>query len=380
MRTASAILPVSLVVLLVALACGGRSVLPSSTDEGGGPGSADPNASGGHAQGGATQGGLPTGGVTQGGHTQGGAAQGGHQQGGATQGGSTQGGATQGGHSPGGTAQGGTAQGGSAAGSPAMGGEGGSPGCNRDIDCDDDNACTQDTCNSGSCKRVKLNVDDGDACTVDTCVPRGGVTHQPVNIDDGNACTIDACVKGQGVSHTPRSCHDGTGCSVDICDPVLGCKLTDATNLARDAKALTSGGGSIPPFTVIELNNGMTEATDCKRFSWIDNDTSASGAYFELDWPSAVTIGSLYVETAPAGGDVCNFAGRNLSSATVEYWNGTSWVTSTSWTSETDDVDITLPSPVTTTKLRLYDVTSTPGNGNSLIYELYVFPSADCIP
>jgi hypothetical protein len=147
------------------------------------------------------------------------------------------------------------------------------------------------------------------------------------------------------------------------------------------AKAIISSGGSQQGYAPTELNNGITEASDCKRFSWIDNASSPQGAFFELDWPSAVSIGALHVETAPAGGDSCNLPGRNLSSATIQYWNGTSWVTATSFSGQTDDIDITLPSPVTTSKLRLFDVTTTPpGNGNSLIYELYVFPSANCGP
>ena len=335
--------------------------------------SAGTRAHGGATRGGAAHGGS-SGGMPQGGFQQGGFPQGGFPQGGFPQGGFPHGGAT------GGVPQGGFPQGGSEAGSPVAGGEGGVAACNVRLDCDDADACTSDSCIQGSCLHLKVNVNDGDPCTTDSCDSALGISHEPSDLDDGDACTIDACSQAQGVSHTPRTCRDANGCSTGACDPVLGCKLFDDVNLALSAKPFNSQGGAVEPFTSAELNNGKNEATDCKRFSWVDNDTTPSGSYFELDWPSAVEIGSIYVETSPAAGDNCNLAGRNLASGTVQYWNGSSWVTSTSWSGKNDDIDLTLPTPVTTTKLRLYDVTCTPGNTNSLIYELYVFGTGDCKP
>ena len=108
-----------------------------------------------------------------------------------------------------------------------------------------------------------------------------------------------------------------------------------------------------------------------------------SGAFYEYDWAQPVTIGSFYVETVNGlnPGPPCgNPAGRNLASGTVQYWNGASWVTSMTWSNEHADLKINLPAPVTTTKLRLFDVTTDPGNGNSLIYEWHVYGGTNCMP
>ena len=64
-------------------------------------------------------------------------------------------------------------------------------------DCNDDNACTLDSCDTtrGVCGHDLLNCDDGDACTTDHCDPVSGCMHV---IDsrspdgDGDAVT-DAC-------------------------------------------------------------------------------------------------------------------------------------------------------------------------------------------
>jgi len=87
--------------------------------------------------------------------------------------------------------------------------------CAIDAHCDDDNACTDDTCDNGTC--VNTNNDsntctDGNDCTADACV--AGVctsTNEPVNTpcDDGLFCTkTDKC--------------DGAGVCVGTGDPCKG--------------------------------------------------------------------------------------------------------------------------------------------------------------
>ena len=84
-----------------------------------------------------------------------------------------------------------------------------------DSHCDDSNACTDDTCNNGTC--VYTNDDtntctDGNDCTADSCL--SGVctsTNEPVNTacDDGLFCTkTDKC--------------DGAGTCVGTGDPCTG--------------------------------------------------------------------------------------------------------------------------------------------------------------
>jgi hypothetical protein len=97
--------------------------------------------------------------------------------------------------------------------------------------CDDGNVCTLgDTCELGQCAGgLEMVCDDGNLCTTDACVPGVGCQFLPnqAGCDDGNACTdADGCDAGwcQG---TPVSCDDNNYCTADSCDAAQGC-LHDA--------------------------------------------------------------------------------------------------------------------------------------------------------
>jgi hypothetical protein len=268
---------------------------------------------------------------------------------------------------------------------------------------DDGNACTDDYCDPvAGPQHYPTNVDDGDVCTLDWCDPAFGVQHQGTDVEDGNACTFDYCDAVQGPSHLPIDCAAPDSCGTAACDPDIGCiivppgcvsgdgccgdgcsAVNDAdccTNLAPLAVGAKSAGG-VGDYGPAQLNNGITGA-DCKQFTWVKNDENpGAGAYFEYDFMQPVTIGSIYVDTVNGlNGDACNPSGRNLKGAIVQYWTGSTWATSTSFDNRHDDFALTLPNPVTTTKLRLFDVTADDGNGNTLIYEWYVYPPGACAP
>ena len=64
-------------------------------------------------------------------------------------------------------------------------------------DCDDGNACTDDSCDpaTGLCVNTpNIDCDDGDACTDDSCDPATGLCVNTPNYDcdDGDACTDDS--------------------------------------------------------------------------------------------------------------------------------------------------------------------------------------------
>jgi hypothetical protein len=78
--------------------------------------------------------------------------------------------------------------------------------CQTNVDCDDADLCTTDSCNGGVCENVPLDCDDADACTADSC--SGGVcVNDPLDCDDADPCTAD-------------SCEPATGC---VNDPIPGC-------------------------------------------------------------------------------------------------------------------------------------------------------------
>jgi hypothetical protein len=274
---------------------------------------------------------------------------------------------------------------------------------NPPVNVDDNNPCTIDYCDPAfGIGHWDIAIDDGNACTLDFCDPNFGVVHQPLDVNDNNACTVDGCDIDFGPTHTPILCN-ADACSIAKCDPVLGCITaprgcvdndgccpagcslnTDSDccgiNLAASATPSTSEGG-LASYSPAQLNNGLAEANDCFFYSWVKSSQTPSGAYFEYAWPTPVTIRSIYIDTANGtSGNPCNPTGRNVKSASVQYWTGSAWATATTFGGQHDDIALTLPSPVTTTRLRLFDVTTDPGNGNALIHEWYVYGAAGCAP
>lgn len=112
--------------------------------------------------------------------------------------------------------------------------------------CADDNPCNgEETCQAGQCTQgADLDCDDGEACTEDSCQPAVGCVHAslPEGTDcdrDGDVCTgVDRCTLGRCTSAAePLVCDDGNDCTLDTCDPVSGC---DATAVL-DSRACNDG-------------------------------------------------------------------------------------------------------------------------------------------
>jgi Dictyostelium (slime mold) repeat len=114
---------------------------------------------------------------------------------------------------------------------------------NRNASCSDGNGCTVDTCIggqtcafaerpdgsscgegdpcnggtatcvAGTCQRDDVLVcDDNDKCTDDTCDPNTGCGHTQVDCDDANPCTDDTCDQGTGCAHTQQPGMQGVTC------------------------------------------------------------------------------------------------------------------------------------------------------------------------
>jgi len=102
--------------------------------------------------------------------------------------------------------------------------------------CNDNNACTTDSCNPASgCVNAPISCDDGNLCTTDTCDPASGCvnTNNNAPCDDGNACTqSDSCSGGVCVGHNPVVCSASDQCHVaGVCDPSTGfCSNPNAAN------------------------------------------------------------------------------------------------------------------------------------------------------
>jgi hypothetical protein len=131
------------------------------------------------------------------------------------------------------------------------------------------------------------------------------------------------------------------------------------------------------------MNNGLPP--NCSNFAWVTDSTtviSTSPAWIQLTWPSAVTIGSFYIVTENGlSPTICPTPlGRNIASGTVQTWNGAIWVTAGSFSGQNANVQFNLPSQVTTTQIRVTNMTTDPGNGNSIIYQWHVYSAQSCMP
>lgn len=104
---------------------------------------------------------------------------------------------------------GGAASGGASSGGAASGGGGPVelPNCEEDIDCDDEDPCTQDVCDVGFCD----NSDNG-TCE---CKP----STQAIDCNDDNECTDDTCVNNQceNPANVATCTDDGNPCTTDMC-------------------------------------------------------------------------------------------------------------------------------------------------------------------
>jgi hypothetical protein len=88
-----------------------------------------------------------------------------------------------------------------------------------------------------------------------------------------------------------------------------------------------------------------------------------------------VPVRKVRVDTQFETAAGCGGSGRNLAGATVQWWNGSAWVDAGNIAGKSDDWEITLPSTVSTTMVRLYGVhTGTSGQAsNPILYEWDVF-------
>jgi hypothetical protein len=136
--------------------------------------------------------------------------------------------------------------------------------------CDDQDACTQgDACQSGSCQRgTAIPCNDQNPCTDDTCNPLSGCVFSAntAPCDDGSACTLkDACQASACKPGAPRTCDDGNLCTDDSCNAATGCVATPNVAPCNDNSACTQGdlcsGGSCAPgaFVVCQDGNPCTD-------------------------------------------------------------------------------------------------------------------------
>ena len=140
------------------------------------------------------------------------------------------------------------------------------------VDCEDDNPCTDDSCdpkvgcvntaNQAPCTDgtvctlgdqcvqnvcvpgVPLVCDDSNLCTDDSCDPQSGCVfaHNTIPCNDSNLCTpFDKCTGGACVGSGAVDCDDDNLCTDDACDPDLGCVNEANSQPCSDEDECTAG-------------------------------------------------------------------------------------------------------------------------------------------
>ena len=122
-------------------------------------------------------------------------------------------------------------------------------GCVNDfntVPCTDNDECTvNDVCAGGQCAiGPDLNCNDSDPCTDDSCNPETGCeyVHNQAECSDGNECTLgDSCDTGICVPGVAAVCGDENVCTDDSCDPVTGCVFAANDDSCDDDDECTVG-------------------------------------------------------------------------------------------------------------------------------------------
>ena len=274
-------------------------------------------------------------------------------------------------------------------------------------ECDDGDNDSGDGCNA-SCQNeycgdgivqsgLGEQCDDGGTQPNDGCNPScqneycgDGVTQTALGeeCDDGDNSSGDGCNAscqeeycGDGIvqSGLGEECDDGNNNSGDGCSSNCQSECDPTLNLALSATAYTSGGGS-GDYGPASMNDDYDES-QCQtyRYCWVSAPDSPSGDWIEYRWSSPVTVASLFIDTQLWSDYTCvdgTQTGRTLAGGTIQYWNGSSYVSVGTVSNQSDDWSYSLSSPVQTTRLRINGVhASTLGSqdSNPVIFEWQVF-------
>ena len=155
---------------------------------------------------------------------------------------------------------------------------------NEGFACDDANACTAgDKCVEGTCTPgIEINCADDNPCTDDSCDATDGCVHMP-NIapcSDGDICTVnDTCADGACVPGNDLDCEDSNPCTADSCDVAVGCTHEPADEGCDDGNACTDGDHCEAGVCVVDGPTPCNDGDECTD----DSCDPAAGCVFSLN-------------------------------------------------------------------------------------------------
>ena len=244
--------------------------------------------------------------------------------------------------------------------------------------CDDENPCTDDTCDfAAGCQHADNTdpCDNADLCTAgDLCAGGLCVAGDPVVCDDGNVCTDDTCDADLGCVFTdnaagcddgdactdgdicadaacggaPIDCVDGDVCTADGCDPTTGCAFTVIPNCCGnhiteppeqcDDGNQQSGDGCSATCQSESFAFQNTQTIDGKVVTC--SSTSNNGSYTQCDnlkvdglyFPNGITCGPQWSSTNSSYSDTKGFCQSLTGNNQIQvYYNCTGTTTRATW-------------------------------------------------
>ena len=168
-----------------------------------------------------------------------------------------------------------------------------------------------------------------------------------------------------------------SGCELGCLDGACNASCGSGPNVAVSARPSKTHGG-VPPWGADKLNDGVREL--CEG-AWVYSTGPGDEAWFMLEWRTAQTLFGFWVDTNRTDAPGMCYDGCVLAGGTIQWWNGTDWVTDGTVTGQRNDWSYTFTAPITTTKLRLFGVFASADTSyqrtNPLIFEWEVYACAD---
>ena len=165
--------------------------------------------------------------------------------------------------------------------------------------CQDGDSCTGlDTCAAGGCQGTPIDCDDENACTTDSCdTGSGGCQHAPLDVgscEDGDPCTlIDTCVQGVCTGAGPVTCDDGNPCTADSCEPGVGCIAPLADGVLCDDEDPCTEGDACAAGVCAGTPMACDDGDQCTNDACVDGECAFAKHEDSCDDGDACTTGDV---------------------------------------------------------------------------------------
>jgi len=153
--------------------------------------------------------------------------------------------------------------------------------------CNDDDACTNDSCDGGVCSFESVcldpnyDCDDSNVCTEDVCDDTldGCCAHNPIPCEERACYTNTGCDPASGCQYEPVTCDDGDPCTEDSCNPDTGAcdfVVIDPPPIGCGLACRVTGGGVD---TFDRLSYGQSKKGDASLAEGVSDDGGNANRY-----------------------------------------------------------------------------------------------------